>query len=138
MLTRSRVDPTRALVRAASMLDEPPTVWLQMSTLAIYGDRGDEVLDESSAPATEPPQMAGVAGAWEAAAAGAPAGRQVVLRTGIVFDRGAPAVSRLTTLVRRGLGGRVGNGRQWVSWVHIDDFVAIVRMVLADRTLDGL
>jgi uncharacterized protein (TIGR01777 family) len=138
LLTKSRVDPTSALVRAASMLDEPPTVWVQMSTLAIYGDRGDEVLDESSAPATEPPQMAGVARAWEAAAAGAAAERQPVLRTGIVFDRGAPAVARLTTIVRRGLGGRVGTGRQWVSWLHVDDFLAIVRAVLADGTFDGL
>jgi uncharacterized protein (TIGR01777 family) len=138
LLTRSRVEPTTALVRAASMLDEPPAVWLQMSTLAIYGDRGDEVLVESSTPAPEPPQMAGVARAWEAAAEHAPADRLVVLRTGIVFDRGAPAMQRLTTLVRRGLGGRVGSGKQWVSWLHVDDFVAIVHAVAEDAELAGV
>jgi hypothetical protein len=61
-----------------------------------------------------------------------------VLRTGIVFDRGAPAVERLRGIVRWGLGGRVGSGRQWVSWLHVDDYLAIVRRVLDDAALHGI
>jgi len=138
LLTRSRVEPTRALAEAAAGLREPPSVWIQMSTLAIYGGRGDEVLDETAAPADGPPQMAGVARAWEAAAAGATSARQVVLRTGVVFDRGTPALDRLSGLARWGLGGRVASGRQWVSWLHIDDYLAIVRTVLDDSSMSGV
>jgi uncharacterized protein (TIGR01777 family) len=135
LLTRSRVEPTRALAEAAST--GTPALWVQLSTLAIYGDGGETVLTEDSPPADGPPQMAGVARAWEAAAAGAPCGRQVVLRTAVVFDRGTPALERLTGLVRRGLGGRVGSGRQWVSWLHVDDFLAIVRLVIDDPSWTG-
>ena len=68
LLTKSRVQPTRALAAAAALVRPPPAVWLQMSTLAIYGDAGETVLDESAPPADGPPQMAGVARAWEQAA----------------------------------------------------------------------
>ncbi|WP_157252987.1 epimerase [Nonomuraea typhae] len=136
LLTRSRVEPTRALAKAAAA--GPPAVWLQLSTLAIYGEGGERVLDEDSPPADGPPQMAGVARAWEAAAEDAPCGRQVVLRTAVVFDRATPALGRLTGLVRSGLGGRVGSGRQWVSWLHVADFLAVVRRAAEDRELSGV
>jgi uncharacterized protein (TIGR01777 family) len=138
LLKRSRVEPTTALVAAATGLRVAPPVWIQASTLAIYGDAGDAVLDETSPPADGPPQMAGVARAWEAAAAGAPAGRQVVVRTGIVLDRDTPALDRLTGLARWGLGGRIASGRQWASWIHIDDFLAVVRRALTDDGLSGV
>ena len=115
LLTRSRVEPTRALVEASATLAEPVPVWVQASTLAIYGDAGDHVLDESGPPADGPPQMAGVAKAWEAAASGAKTKRLVTLRTGIVLDNDTPALDRLRSLARWGLGGRVGPGTQWVS-----------------------
>lgn len=138
LLTRSRVIPTRALAAAAATLDTPPRVWLQMSTLAIYGDGGETVLDENAPVADGPPQMAGVARAWEEACAGAPAARRVVLRTAVVFDRDTPALDRLVGLVRWGLGGRVGSGRQWVSWLHIADLLAVVRRCLDDPDLSGV
>jgi len=128
LLKRSRVEPTTALVEAAAA-GSTPALWLQMSTLAIYGDAGQEVIDERHAAASGPPQMAGVATAWEAAAERAQADRVAILRTGIVLDRGTPALDRLTKLTRLGLGGRIGAGDQWVSWIHIDDFL---------RTLDFL
>jgi uncharacterized protein len=115
-----------------------PVVWLQMSTLAIYGDGGEDMIDETHPVADGPPQMAGVARPWEAAADGVRAGRQVVLRTAVVLDPGTPALDRLTGLVRWGLGGRVGSGRQWVSWLHIDDLLAIVRRGLDDSGLSGV
>ena len=138
LLTRSRVQPTEALAAAAAGLDEPPPVWVQAGTLAIYGDAGDAILDETSTPAEGPPQMAGVARAWEAAAAGAPGVRQVVLRTGIVLDRHTPALDRLAGLARWGLGGRVGTGRQWISWIHVTDFLAVVRRAIDDAGLSGV
>ena len=137
LLTRSRVEPTRALVQAAAGLDRPPPVWVQMGTLAIYGDGGDAILDETATPADGPPQMAGVARAWEAAFAGAPAERSVLLRTAVVLDRDTPALDRLSGLVRWGLGGRIASGRQWVSWLHVQDYLAIVRRALEDPALSG-
>lgn len=133
LLTRSRVEPTRALVEASATLSEPVPVWVQSSTLAIYGDAGEQVLDESAPPADGPPQMAGVAKAWEAAADGANTERLVTLRTGIVLDNDTPALDRLWSLARWGLGGRVGRGTQWVSWIHIGDWLAIVRELLEPR-----
>jgi uncharacterized protein (TIGR01777 family) len=140
LLTRSRVEPTRALVEASSTLAAPVPVWVQASTLAIYGDAGDRVLDESAPPADGPPQMAGVAKAWEAAVGGACTERLVTLRTGIVLDNDTPALDRLRSLARWGLGGRVGPGTQWVSWIHIDDWLTIIRELLAPRgpALTGL
>ena len=138
LLRRSRVEPTSALAAAAASAATPPPVWLQSSTLAIYGDAGDTVLDESAPAADGPPQMAGVAKAWEAAASGAATDRLVVMRTGIVLDRGTPALNRLAGIVRWGLGGRVGNGRQWVSWIHVADFLAVVHRALDDPDLSGI
>jgi hypothetical protein len=138
LFTRSRVEPTRALVRAAATVGRPVRMWLQMSTLAIYGDAGEVVLDETAPPADGPPQMAGVARAWEESAAAAPTPQKTVLRTGIVLQRATPAMDRLTGLVRWGLGGRVGTGRQWISWLHIADLLAIVRRCLDDPQLSGV
>jgi uncharacterized protein len=138
LLTRSRTEPTRALAQAAATAEQPLPVWLQMSTLAIYGDAGEAVLDETASAADGPPQMAGVARAWEASALGVHAQRQVVLRTGVVLDRDTPALNRLAGLVRWGLGGRIGDGRAWISWLHITDFLAIVRRCLDDRQLSGV
>ncbi|RNL82189.1 TIGR01777 family oxidoreductase [Halostreptopolyspora alba] len=138
LLTSSRVAPTEALAKAAADAAEPPSVWIQMSTLAIFGDAGERVIDETSPVADGPPQMAGVARAWEAAAAGVRATRRVTLRTSVVLDRDTPALSRLTGLARWGLGGRVGSGRQWVSWLHIGDFLAVVRRALTDPDMSGI
>lgn len=133
LLTSSRTRPTEALHRAATGLPEPPELWIQSSTAAIYGDRGEEVLTEDSPLGDGPPQMTGVAKAWEAAARHAPAGRRVILRAGVVFDSGTPALDRLVGMARWGLGGRVGSGRQWVSWLHISDYLAIVRHLVESR-----
>lgn len=134
LLTSSRVDPTRALVEASRTLASPVPVWVQASTLAIYGDAGETVLDESSPVADGPPQMAGVARAWESAVEGARADRLVVLRTGIVLDNDTPALDRLLSLARWGLGGRVGPGTQWISWIHVDDWLAVVSLLFDPAT----
>ena len=137
LLRSSRVEPTEALRQAAAELDEQPRVWVQSSTAAIYGDRGDEELTEESAVGDGPPQMADVARAWEAAADNARTERQVLLRAAVVFESGTRAFERLRGMVRWGLGGRVGNGQQWVSWLHIEDYLAILRTVI-DSDLHGV
>lgn len=138
LLTRSRVEPTRALVEAAAGLSTRPALWLQMSTLAIYGDAGEDPVDEQHPPADGPPQMAGVARAWELAVKGAAVHRLVVLRTGLVLDNDTPAFNRLTRLTKFGLGGRISTGDQWISWIHIDDFLRAVGLVCDASTLEGV
>ena len=122
-LQRSRVDSTRALVEASRGLDQPLVAWLQASTTAIWSDAGEQRVTEST-PLPWPglPQMTGVARPWEAATQGANADRLVLLRTSIVLDRHAPALQVLTRLTRAGLGGRVGSGCQWFSWIHHEDW----------------
>lgn len=138
LLRRSRVDPTRALVTAASTLADPPTLWLQMSTLAIYGDAGQDVIDERHPVAKGPAQMAGVARPWEQAVADASAGRLVIMRTGIVLDRGSPAFERLVTITKLGVGGRISTGEQWVSWIHVNDFINAVQFLCDHAEINGV
>jgi len=138
LLRRSRVEPTRALVAAASRLTTPPRLWLQMSTLAIYGDAGQAMVAEGHPVADGPPQMPGVARPWEEAVECAPAGRLVVMRTGIVLAPAMPAFDRLVQLTKLGLGGRISTGDQWVSWIHVDDFLAAVRFLRAHDDLAGI
>ena len=138
LLRRSRVEPTKALVEASTRLATRPTLWLQMSTLAIYGDAGQAVIDERHPVADGPPQMAGVAVPWEQAVQGAATDRLVILRTGIVLDHGTPAFDRLVRLTRLGLGGRIGTGEQWVSWIHVDDFRRTVRFIREHESLAGI
>jgi hypothetical protein len=130
LLTHSRVAPTRALVEASRRVGTVRS-WVQASTLAIHGDAGETVVDDDAPPADGPPQMAGVARAWEAALGGAVAADGVtVLRTSVVLDAGTPALDRLLLLTRWGLGGRVGSGRQWVSWIHVEDWLRVVQWCL--------
>jgi uncharacterized protein (TIGR01777 family) len=131
ILKRSRVEPTRALVEASKLCQRPPVLWLQASSTAIYGDAGDVVITEDSPLPDGPPQMTGVARPWEEAAEDARADRKVILRTSLVLDTDTPVLDRLTTLVRLGLGGRISTGRQWVSWIHIEDFLRSLRFLIA-------
>lgn len=127
-LRSSRVDPTRALVDASRRLDVPVRHWVQGSTTAIWSDAGEErVTEATSLPDPGLPQMTGVAAPWEQASAGASAEHRILLRTSFVLDVDTPVMDRLLLLARVGLGGPLGTGRQWVSWVHIDDWLAVVR-----------
>lgn len=136
LLKSSRVRPTRALVEAAHTFGAP-ALWLQMSTLAIYGDAGEPELDESSPLADGPEQMAGVARGWEASLPNIDGCRTVFLRTGIVLDSGTPALNRLVTMTKMFLGGSVASGRQWVSWVHIADFIAAINFIVDNDEISG-
>lgn len=138
LLKRSRLEPTKALVEAASRAATRPPLWLQMSTLAIYGDAGQAVVDERHPVADGPPQMPGVARPWEQAVQGAATDRLVIMRTGIVLDHGTPAFERLVHLTKLGLGGRISTGEQWISWIHIDDFLRAVRFIRDHDDIAGI
>ena len=129
LLKSSRVEPTNALVEAAKKYGSPKA-WLQMSTLAIHGDAGEDLLTEDAQPADGPEQMSGVAKAWEEGVKNVDCDQLCILRTGIVLQRDSPALNRLVAVVRSGLGGRVGSGKQWISWIHVDDFVASIFFLL--------
>jgi uncharacterized protein len=129
-LRNSRVSPTRALVQASQELEYPVRHWIQASTTAIWSDAGETRCDETTPLPTGLPQMTGVAKPWEEAFEGANTQHGVILRTSIVLDPQSPALRRLVMLTKAGLGGRVGHGRQWVSWIHITDWLAVVRACL--------
>lgn len=141
-LISSRVGPVRTVGRAWSQIANPPPVWVQLSSLARYGDAGETIIDEDTVPyADGPPQMVQVCTEWEAAFASVSqrVPRSVVLRAGIgLGGSGDPATERLIWLARMGLGGRVGSGRQWVSWVSVDDFMAVLIRAIDDDTMEGL
>lgn len=129
-LRNSRVDSTAALVAASKMLDKPIDYWVQASTTAIWSDAGEIRCTESTPLPVGLPQMTGVAEPWERAFEGANAKHWTILRTSIVLDPDAPALKMLVRLTKAGLGGRLGDGKQWFSWIHLEDWLAITRAAL--------
>jgi uncharacterized protein (TIGR01777 family) len=128
----SRVRGTDLIARTVAELDPPPRVLLSASAIGYYGDRDDELLTESSPSGTG--FLAEVCRQWEAAARpAAEAGvRTVLLRTGIVQAREGGALARQVPIFRAGLGARFGPGRQWVSWIGLDDEVGAILALLDD------
>ena len=133
----SRVDGTRRLCEALAALDTPPRVLVAASAIGYYGDRGDELLDESAAPGTG--FLPAVSRSWEGAAAPArDAGIRVVhLRIGIVLSPAGGALAQMLLPFRLGVGGVLGSGDQYMSWIALDDVVGVVRHALADESLSG-
>jgi uncharacterized protein (TIGR01777 family) len=132
----SRIDSTRRLAMVLAGLRRPPEVFLVASAIGIYGNRGDEVLTESSETGTG--FLADLCRAWEAAAEPAVAAgiRVVHLRFGVVLGPGG-ALQEMLPAFRLGVGARIGNGRQWMSWVGLDDAVAAVLFALETRNIVG-
>lgn len=132
-ILESRVSTAGLLARTAAALDPPPSVFVSAGGVGIYGDRGDEILTEDS-PLGEG-FLADVGRAWEAAAEPARvAGIRVVnFRQGIVLARRGGALDRMVTPFRLGLGGRIGSGRQWWSWVALADALTAYRFVLENE-----
>ncbi len=132
----SRVLATRSLVEACRRARRPPAVFLSGSGQGYYGDRGDEVLTEASAPGTD--FLARVCVEWEGEARPASAlTRLVVLRTALVLDRDEGALPRMVQPFRLLAGGPLGSGRQFVSWIHLDDWVGLAAMAIADERVEG-
>lgn len=136
-MTASRVDSTRALADLLATLRTPPRALLVASAVGFYGDRGDELLDETSAPGKG--FLAELCQQWEAAAQPAVAAgiRVVHMRFGVVLSRGPGALARMLPHFRLGLGGRLGSGRQWMSWISVEDAIRAVLFALETPTLAG-
>jgi uncharacterized protein len=119
-LFRSRLDPTRTLTSAMKRLDVPPQTFISQSGSNYYGDRGTAVLRENSPNGSG--IMARICREWEAAAHEAPPGVRVVTpRTGVVLSRSGGALGKLLPLLRLGVGGPLGNGRQYWPWITLPD-----------------
>ncbi len=136
-IRRSRVKTTAFLAEVLASLPDPPRVWVTASAVGYYGDRGDEVLAEDSAAGQD--FLARVCRDWEKAAEPAvEAGIRVVhLRFGAVLTPRGGALAKMLPPFRMGLGGRVGDGRQYVSWISLEDAVGVVRFVLENDDIAG-
>jgi uncharacterized protein len=133
----SRVMSVKVLADAIGQLRQPPPVWVQAGSLAFFGDRGDELVDESAGSGDD--FGAEVCRAWEAAfgAAQVPATRKVFLRISFVLGRDDGALPLLAKFSRRFVG-RLGNGRQYVSWIHLADFSALVTWAIENENARGI
>lgn len=136
-LRSSRVDSTRVLVDSLAKLRQPPQVFVCASAVGYYGNRGDEMLTESSEAGGD--FLALLARDWEAEARRAQhAGiRTVMLRFGVILSSEGGALPQMIRPFRFGAGGPLGSGRQWLSWIALEDAVAIVRRVIGDSALRG-
>lgn len=136
-IEESRVRGTRLIAETLAALDQPPAVMVSASAIGFYGERGDELMLESSPKGDG--FLADVSWRWEAATAAAEeAGIRVVhLRIGIVLAKEGGALAQMLTPFRFGVGGKLGNGRQWFSWIHIDDLVAAILFALENDRLSG-
>lgn len=130
----SRVDATRNV--AAVLRERGPKVLVSASAVGFYGDRGDEVLDEGSAPGRD--FLAGLCREWEEAAAhAAPRARVVLLRTGIVLARDGGALPRMARPFRLFAGGPLGDGAAWQPWIHLADELGLALLALSDDRAAG-
>jgi uncharacterized protein len=136
-IVESRVQTTLALVRLLGQLQRPPEVFLCASATGIYGDRGDEILTENSHPGAG--FLAETCIAWESAAqVASKAGIRVVhLRFGVVLAAEGGALARMLPIFRLGLGGRLGSGRQWMSWISLPDLVSATSHIIHNPKIAG-
>lgn len=137
MLWDSRVTLTEQLVQRIAAAQHKPALLLSGSAIGYYGDRGDAALDEMAPAGADFPAQ--LCKAWEDAALAAEASgvRVCLLRTGLVLSRHGGLLGRMKLPFRLGLGARLGNGKQWMSWIHIDDYVAILLELLRDEHTSG-
>ena len=132
-LKDSRIDTTALLV--ASLKNQPNLeTFICASAIGIYGDRGDETLTEASS--LDGGFLGALCKEWESEARKIPC-RSVQIRTGIVLSTRGGALSTIAPLFKKRLGGHLGNGQQWMSWIHIDDLVEIYVRALTDSSLKG-
>ena len=136
-IVRSRVEATRTLVAIMTRMNHRPRVFVCASAVGFYGDRGDEVLTETSAGGNG--FLAELCRLWEDEARGAEVVgiRPVMPRLGVVLGRDGGALAKMLPVFRAGLGGRLGNGRQWISWIAMEDLLGVFGRALADTRLSG-
>jgi uncharacterized protein (TIGR01777 family) len=136
-IRESRVQGTRHLAQALAQASQRPRVFISASAIGYYGDRGEETLREDSSSGKG--FLPEVCREWEAATEpAAKAGmRTVQMRFGLVLSPSGGALQKMLPPFRMGVGGNMGNGRQWWSWIHIDDLVGAVHHVIKTETLQG-
>jgi uncharacterized protein (TIGR01777 family) len=137
LLRSSRIDTTRVLVDALANLRQKPSVFICASATGYYGNRGDEILTESSGPGAD--FLALLARDWEAEAARAELSstRAVILRFGVILSGKGGALPKMLMPFRFGLGGRLGTGNQWMSWIALEDSIDIIRSAIANAQFRG-
>jgi len=133
----SRVKGTALLSDALARLSRPPSVFVSASAIGYYGNRGDELLTENSAPGDD--FLAKVCVEWENATIPAieKAIRTVHARFGIILDANEGALAKMLTPFRMGIGGRIGDGKQWMSWIDIEDVVNGLKSVIENSSVNG-
>jgi len=136
-IVASRVEGTRRMVEAMAAQASKPAVFISGSATGIYGDRGDEILTEASAPGGD--RVAGLCTEWEREALLAETFgiRVVLLRTGLVLSPAGGVLARMLPAFRLGLGGPLGDGRQWMSWIHLRDMVRLIRFAMDQPAVRG-
>ncbi len=137
LLRSSRVDLTERLVAGLGRLKKPPSILVSASAIGYYGDRGEEPLTEASASGKD--FLATISRDWEAAAMKAEqfGMRTVIARFGIVLAKNGGALPQMLTPFKMGVGGRIGSGKQWMSWVALDDAVGAIRLAIGDGAVRG-
>lgn len=133
----SRIKGTTLLSETLATLHHPPSVFLSASAVGYYGNRGDELLTESSSPGDD--FLAHVCREWEKATAPAAQKgiRTVLTRSGLILDENGGALAKMLTPFRMGIGGRIGDGKQWMSWIALDDVVGAIQFLIHDRFVNG-
>lgn len=136
-ILESRVNGTVLLSETLATLKRPPAVFLSASAIGYYGNRGDELLTETSAPGSD--FLAHVCQEWEKATT--PAAEQgirtVLARFGIILAEKGGALAKMLTPFQMGIGGRIGDGKQWMSWIALDDVVSAIQFMLHDQFVNG-
>jgi len=137
VLRSSRIDSTRLLVDSLAQLRQKPHVFVSASAVGYYGNRGDQILTESSEPGGD--FLSLLARDWEAEASRpAQAGiRAVILRFGVILSNHGGALPQMIRPFKFGVGGRLGSGRQWLSWIALEDVLGVVRSAIADAHIQG-
>lgn len=137
LIIESRTKPTRLLAETLAKLAKPPSVFVSGSAVGYYGNRDDEVLTEDSAPGTD--FVADVCVQWEAATRPAAEAdiRVVMIRTGIVLGRHGGVLKRLLRPFKLGVGGRTGSGKQWMSWISLEDEARAILHAVGTNSLRG-
>lgn len=137
LLRDSRIAATHNLIDELKKLRRPPGVFVAASAIGIYGDRGDEELTEASVPGED--FLAVLTSEWEEASSRAAefGARVVLVRIGIVLDKNGGALPRMALPFRLGAGGRLGTGRQWMSWVALEDLLAIMQYAMHSNSIAG-
>ena len=136
-IRESRVKGTALLSESLTRLSRPPSAFICASAIGYYGDRGDELLTEASAPGND--FLAEVCVAWEKAtgAAEAKGVRTIRTRFGIILDEEGGALQRMLTPFKMGVGGKVGDGKQWMSWIALEDVVSGLKFLIDHADMNG-